>query len=180
MNKIGLTGNIASGKSEVEKILSDLGFCVIDLDKVTHKLYQNDTIKTKLEEVFKTSDRNSIAKIVFDDKTKLKNLEEIFHPILKEYITNIKSNKITFVSGALIYEAKFDSLFDKIIFVTADFDIRLKRLMMRNNLSKEEAIKRISSQNSKYISKADYIIENNTTKEELKQKVTVLLSKILK
>ncbi len=180
MNKIGLTGNISSGKSEVEKIISNLGYKVIDLDKVVHNLYDESDIKEKLYETFLTSNRKEIAKIVFNDKNKLKKLEEIIHPILKKYIQNLDNKETTFVSGALLYEAHFDELFDKIIFVDANLDIRLKRLMKRNNLTKKEALKRILVQNSDNIKKADYVIENNSNLEELKQKVTVLISKILK
>ncbi len=180
MNKIGLTGNIASGKSEVEKIISNLGFEVIDLDKIVHNLYEDNAIKEELLKTFSTSNRKEIAQIVFKDKNKLKKLEEIIHPILKNFIINLDDTKVTFVSGALLFEAHFDKLFDKIIFVDAPLDLRLKRLMKRNNLSKNEALVRITSQNSNYIKNADYIIENDSNLEELKQKVTDLLPKILK
>ena len=66
--KIGITGNIAAGKSEVETIIKDSGFIVYDLDKITHELYENESIKSQLVKVFNTSNRNEISKIVFNSK----------------------------------------------------------------------------------------------------------------
>ena len=178
MLKIGLTGNIASGKSEVEKILSDMGYYVHDLDKITHKLYESSDINKKIMKEFNTTDRKKISQIVFSDKNKLKTLENIIHPELKKFILNLKSDEIVFVSGALIYEAGFDYLFDKIIFVDSSYETRFLRLKKRNNLSYEEAKIRMDIQNPDNKSKADFIIENNSTIDNLKKQVIETLEKI--
>ena len=142
MIKIGLTGNIASGKSEVEKIFLKKGFIVVDLDKISHQLLENnDEVKMSILNKFNTLNRIELAKIVFGDLNKKKILEDIIYPKLKEYIINLfkinNDKRVVVVSGALIYEAGFNELFDKIIFVDANKDLRLKRLMKRNNLDKE-------------------------------------------
>ena len=80
----------------------------------------------------------------------------------------------------MLYETGFEVLFDKVILVTVDEDTQLKRLMQRNNLTKEEALKRIHSQlpqNDK-IQKADFIIENNFDLKNLEQQVEQVLSKL--
>ena len=174
MLKIGLTGNIASGKSTTEKILENLGYKVVDLDKVSHFLLENDCAKAILNE-FNTIERKKLADIVFKDKEKLKKLENIIHPEIKKYIQNFflenKNEQLVFVSGALIFEAGFNNLFDKIIFVDAPVDLRLKRLMKRNNLDKKAAILRISAQTENYKNKADIIIQNDKTESELVNQV---------
>lgn len=179
MLKVGITGNIASGKSQVEKMIKDFGYKVFDLDKTTHFLYENsDCLKKKLSLEFDTFERSEVSKIVFDDSEKLKKLENIIHPLIKDemfkiFEENKNENKI-FVSGALIFESGFNKFFDKIIFVDANSKTRLERLKSRNNLSEKEALKRIcAQQNNK--DKADIIIENNGSLEELKNKVTKAL-----
>lgn len=181
MIKIGLTGNIASGKSEVEKIFLKKGFIVVDLDKISHQLLENnDEVKMSVLNEFNTLNRIELAKIVFGDLNKKKILEDIIYPKLKEYIINLfkinNDKRVVVVSGALIYEAGFDVLFDKIIFVDANKDLRLKRLMKRNNLDKETALKRIDCQNDDNKTKADIIIENNSDIKDLNTKINNIIS----
>ena len=178
MLKIGITGNIASGKSEVEKIISSFGFLVVDLDIVSHKLLENDEeIKSAIFNEFQTLERKKIANIVFNNKEKLEKLNNIFHPILKKYILNLfnEASSTVFVSGALIYEAGFNNLFDKIIFVDSAYETRLERLIKRNNLTVEEAKIRLEKQNTKFKDKADFIVENDGDIGELKEKIQKIL-----
>ncbi len=178
MLKIGITGNIASGKSEVEKIISSLGFLVVDLDIVSHNLLENNKeLKSAIFKEFQTLDRKKIANIVFNNKEKLEKLNNIFHPILKKYILNLfnEAASTVFVSGALIYEAGFNNLFDKMIFVDSAYETRLERLMKRNNLTVEEAKIRLEKQNTKFKNEADFIVENDGDIEELKEKIQKIL-----
>lgn len=175
MLKIGLTGNIASGKSEVEKTLIDNGYKVLCLDFVTHYIYENDLdFKKDLISIFNTSERLEVAKIVFNNKDKLKILENLIYPKIKKYMENFfienKDKDKVIVSAAMLFESGFYKYFDKIIFVSANYDLRLDRLMKRNNLTIIEAKKRIQSQEDEdiKISKSDYIIYNNSTFEELR------------
>ncbi len=174
MLKLGLTGNIASGKSQVEKMLENKGYKVIDLDIVAHEfLENNEQIKTH----FKTLDRKIIANIVFSNANEKKYLESILHPLIYDFILEEfkKDYEKIVISGALLYEAGFDKLFDKIIFVDANYETRLKRLMARNNLDEKPAKQRLDAQNNNYKLKADYIIENNSTLEDLKKAIDLIL-----
>lgn len=181
MIRIAITGNIASGKSTVEKIIEELGFKVFDTDKIAHEILESSE---EIKEVFGTTDRSEIAKIVFNDKEKLTILENIIHPQVKEKILEIfsKEFKIVFISVPQLFEAGFENLFDKIIFVTANVDIRLERLMKRNSLTQKEALIRINAQNDEKdkINKSDYIIENNFDENELKIQVKNLLSILIR
>lgn len=179
MLKIAITGNIASGKSTVEKIIENNGYKVYDTDKIAHKILENSE---EVKKVFKTVDRKEIAKIVFSSPEKLKLLESIIHPKVKEEILKIfnSEEKLVFISIPQLFESGFDTLFNKIIYVTADRALRLERLIKRNNLTIEEAEIRINAQvDTNKIEKSDYIIENNTDLADLQNKVKEVLELIL-
>ena len=181
MIKIGLTGNIASGKSTVEAVVAQFGHKIADLDKVSHELLET-VCREEVLRVFGTIERKELSKIVFNDKNELKKLENIIHPRLKEYILKFfeenKNEKMLFISGALIYEAGFDKLFDKIIFVDAQYNLRLQRLMKRNSFDEEEAIKRINAQNDNFKDKADFVIQNDGSLDDLKINTAKILAEI--
>ena len=174
MLKLGLTGNICAGKSQVEKMLEDKKYKVIDLDVIAHKLLENNQ---QIKDHFKTLDRKKIADIVFSNSSEKKYLENILHPMLYNYVLDEfkKDYEKIVISGALIYEAGFSELFDKIIFVDAPYNLRLERLMKRNNLTIEEAKKRLDVQSSEYKTKADYVIENTSTLEDLAHAINLIL-----
>lgn len=178
MLKVAIVGNIASGKSTVEKIIQSKGFKVFDTDKIAHEILASN--KDIIKE-FGTNNRQEIAKIVFSNLNKLKKLESIIHPLVKKELEKIftRDEKIIFVSVPQLFEAGFESLFDKIIYITADENIRRERLMKRNLLTLKEAQKRINAQqeNDKK-ERSDYFIKNNDSLEDLKKKVLNILKEI--
>jgi dephospho-CoA kinase len=106
-------------------------------------------------------------------------LESIIHPQVKDKLQEIfnEDYDIVFVSVPQLFEAGFETLFDKTIYITADSEIRKKRLMERNSLTSEEAQIRINAQDeADKKDKCDFVIENNGNIEELKTKVKNLLS----
>jgi len=176
MLKVAIVGNIASGKSTVEKILEDKGFKVYDTDKIAHEILASSL---EVIELFGTNNRKEIAQIVFKDSKKLKELESIIHPIVKKEIKKIfiNTNETVFISVPQLFEAGFENLFDKIIYITAQENIRKERLIKRNSFTPEEAQKRINAQSEcNKIEKSDFIIENNGSLEELEQNIVQLLS----
>lgn len=188
---VGLTGGIVSGKSTVAKMFRDLGTKIIDADKLGHKVILphkpawEKIVKLFGKELLREDlsiDRKKLGEIVFGDQRLLKKLNEITHPeiikLIKEEIKLIKKKKdkkedILIIDAALIYEAKIDNLMDKIIVVYVEEDEQIKRLKKRDNLSAEEALKRIKSQMSinKKIKFADYIIDNSNSLDKTREQV---------
>ena len=102
------------------------------------------------------------------------------HPELKNIILNIfeenKEENAIFISGALLFKTGFNKLFNKTIFIDAKEEIRLKRLMKRNSLSKQQALSRLNLQDDS--NKADFIIENNSDIENLKIEIEKIIEKL--
>ncbi len=185
MLKIALVGNIASGKSLVSSFLKKNGIKVLSLDEVVHFLYDFDVELQKfLLDEFNSTKRADIAKIVFQDNEKKHKLEQFIFPKITEkmnlFFMDNKSQKFVVVEAPMLFEYKMESYFDKIIFVSSDENIRLERLIKRNNFDRKTAELRISSQISEKfkIKKADYLIYNNSTKDDLEFECKKLITKL--
>lgn len=188
---IGITGSIACGKSTVSDYLIDKGYTIIDADKLGHVALTSDDVKRKLAEKFSDEilenneiSREKLGKLVFGNDDNLKILNSIIHPKIKELILKLqeehKDEDLVFLDIALLYEANFVDLVEKVAVVYVDEDVQLKRLMTRNSLSKEEAVKRIESQMSprEKASLGDFVINNSYSKEDTFQQIDEILEKL--
>lgn len=195
MKKIAITGNIASGKSQVEKELILLGYKVIDTDKINHEILEKDekTIQ-EIKNSFISCDilndeerlsREKLGKIIFSDSEKKKILENILHEKIYEkleiFYENNKNEKLVFVSIPLLFEAKQENKFDKIVFVSAEEEIRLKRLIERNKYNIDYAKTRIAAQEKEEtkIAKSDFIIYNNSDLTNLRMQIEQVLQQLI-
>ena len=188
---IGITGSIACGKSTVSDYLIAKGYTIIDADKLGHVALTSDDVKRKLAEKFGDEilenneiSREKLGKLVFGNDDNLKTLNSIIHPKIKELILKLqeehKDEDLVFLDIALLYEANFVDLVEKVAVVYVDEDVQLERLMMRNSLSKEEALKRIESQMSpqEKASLGDFVIDNSYRKEDTFQQIDEILEKL--
>ena len=190
---IGITGSIACGKSTVSNYLKSKGYIVIDADKIGHEALDDDYVKEKLIVAFGNEilednkiNRQKLGELVFGNSSNLNVLNSIIHPeIRKKILEKIDKNndkELIFIDVALLFEAKFDDLVDKIIVVYVDENTQLTRLMKRNSISKKEALSRIVSQMSP-IEKAklgDYTVNNNLDVINTYEQVDKVLSELKK
>ena len=190
---IGITGSIACGKSTVSNYLKSKGYIVIDADKIGHEALDDDYVKEKLilafgNEILEDNkiNRQKLGELVFGNSSNLNVLNSIIHPeIRKKILEKIDKNndkELIFIDVALLFEAKFDDLVDKIIVVYVDENTQLTRLMKRNSISKKEALSRIVSQMSP-IEKAklgDYTVNNNLDVINTYEQVNKVLSELKK
>ena len=188
---IGITGSIACGKSTVSDYLITKGYTIIDADKLGHVALTSNDVKRKLAEKFGENilenneiNREKLGKIVFGNTENLKNLNSIIHPKIKELILKLqekhKDEDLVFLDIALLYEANFVDLVEKVVVVYADEEVQLERLMTRNSLTKEEALKRIESQMSpqEKASLGDFVINNSYNKEETFRQIEEIIERL--
>ncbi|MHB1686268.1 MAG: dephospho-CoA kinase [Ignavibacteriaceae bacterium] len=189
--KVGITGSIGSGKSTFSEFINEKGFKVINVDDLSKELLATDKqIKEKIiqefgEESFygEEIDKKYLAEKVFSDPTKVLKINLIVHPTVIKKIDllleeNIKKNNIVFAEAALIYEADMEELFDYIILVTSNEKLRLERKVRLENYSEEQFLKRNENQipDEEKKKRADFVIENNGTLEDLKKKTGFILN----
>lgn len=188
---IGITGSIACGKSTVSNYLKEKGYTIIDADKLGHIALTSDEVKEKLKKSFgyiilenNEISREKLGKLVFGNNENLKVLNSIVHPYIRKIILQLqekhRDERLVFLDIALLFEAGFEDLVEKIIVVHVDEKIQLARLMSRNALSKEQAMFRIESQmSSNDKSKlGNYVINNSNTKEETYRQIDLILDEL--
>ena len=188
---IGLTGGIASGKSTVSKYLAEKGFKVYDADKIAKDISEKKSVQEEIILTFgnkildenRNIDRKKLKEIVFENKEKLKQLNAIIHPKVIDFYRKLKeknTDETIIFDVPLLFESGIDKFCDKILVVISDYDVQLNRIVERDNIDKELASKIIKSQisNEERIKKADIVIENNTSLEELYEKVERFCEKI--
>ncbi|EAE9229295.1 dephospho-CoA kinase [Listeria monocytogenes] len=194
---IGLTGSVATGKSTVSNMIQQAGIPLVDADIAARKVVEPGTEGLKEivayfgEEILLadgTLDRAKLGEIIFKDKEKREKLNEITHPRVKDYMLEARERffrageELVFFDIPLLFESHLESLVDQIVVVWTTPETELKRLMERNNLTKEDALRRIESQmgiNEK-ARKADFVIDNNESLEKTQKQVYTFIERFVK
>ena len=196
MKVLGLTGNIASGKSTVARMLADMGARIIDADLIAREVVEPekpawiDIVKKFGPEILSPDgaiDRRRLGEIVFADEDKRRLLMDITHPRIKEAVRERLSEyrkenvPVVVIEAALIVESGgLREFLDGLIVVTADEEAQIERLIRRSGYTREEALARIGSQMpaGEKALHADYLIDNSGTEEETEGRVRRLWEEI--
>ena len=189
MKVIGLCGGSGSGKGTVSTVFSDLGIPSIDTDAVYREMTRSDSpCMQALAKAFGYDivadggglERSKLASIVFGDHEKLSMLNSISHQYIlaetRRRLASYKSEgyKAAIVDAPVLFESGFDSECDIVICVISDPDLRVKRIIERDGISQDAALKRLSNQipNEELVSRCDYVIYNNSGIDELKAQIS--------
>jgi dephospho-CoA kinase len=193
---IGLTGNIACGKTAVGHILLELGAeCYIDADAVVHKLYQaGQSIALQVAETFGHAvispdgsvDRRALGALVFQDAEAMRRLEAIVHPAvgvaLVSELARVSPTGIAIIDAVKLLEGGSGNFCQSKWMVICSEEQELARLMARNTLSEEEARARIRAQEpiAPRLALVDEVIDNSGSLEETRRQVIAAFDRFCK
>jgi dephospho-CoA kinase len=185
-NAIALTGGISTGKSTVCNLLKLHGFLIIDADKIAHKIL--DLNASKIEELFGTKyvenglvQRKELGKIIFSNEENKLKLEALLHPLIKEEIIKEsrvceEQNKTYFIDIPLFFEKMHYPIVKSVVVYTPK-ELQIERLIKRDNITKDEALLKISNQMDieKKKELSTYIIDNSKDLKHLQNEVEKLI-----
>jgi dephospho-CoA kinase len=186
---IGLTGGIGAGKSETLAAFERLGAATLSTDRVTHELLEDDQVRAALMERWGQEvasgdgvDRNRVGEIVFSNPDELAFLEGVLHPRVGVHVLEWRQNlgadvEVAVVEVPLLFEAAMEGAFDATVAVVAGDEIREARLRERGQPGLEGREGRQLDQAEKE-RRADHVIRNEGSIEDLESKVSELIDQI--
>ena len=193
---IGVAGGIASGKSTVTRVFERLGARVLDADAIGHELLRTDGLRDRIRGIFGEAvltpegevDRRALGRLVFGDEQARQRLNRLVRPAIRAEIRRrIAGMRGEGYDGAVVVDAPLlvdtgpTDLTDRVILVTAPAVTRKDRIIRRSGLSEGEAEQRIAAQvpDEKQARWADYVLENDSTLDELTQKAEAIWKRIV-
>ena len=190
-SRIVITGLIASGKSTVADILKEKGYDLISADEVNRELIKKggkNYIAIKNEPIFAPAfdgdslDKKKLAELIFSDKEKMERLNEISHTNIiggiNEMVENSKEDKV-FIEVPLFFKIKDRFPHDLVILVTASREVQIKRLMARDKIDYDFALRKIESQDEleEMKKQSDIIIDNSGDIESLRRQIEKIIER---
>lgn len=191
--RVGLTGGIASGKSTVSRMLSELGAVIIDADLIAREVVAKGTpglaqVVAAFGEEMLTADgemdRPKMGSLVFNDEAQRRRLESIVHPLVFERYAELEAaapaDGIVVHDVPLLVEAGRAGEFDAVIVVDVPEDIQIERMVRDRGMTEEDARARIAAQATREQRRAvaTYLIENTGTREDLRERVAEVFGKL--
>lgn len=188
--RVAITGGIGSGKSSVSDYLEKRGYSILRSDLIAKELMAQDAqVKEKLIEEFGDESYSDdklntkyLAANVFTNEENVQKINSIVHPPVMQKIDELtkeifKNNDIVFIETALVYEANLEDFFDYVLLVLADEKVRIERIINRENVTAEQVRARMQFQipDEEKKDDADFVLDNNTTLQELENRVEFLL-----
>jgi len=188
---LGLTGGIATGKTTVSQMLAQQGIPIIDGDQIAHQvLANNQSVQAQIQATFGKQlvqdgqvDRAALGKLVFGNQAALAQLNAITAPVIRKTImtemVQAKAHQVPLVvlDLPLLYEQHYETVCDGVLVIYLPVEKQLARLRARNQLSREDALKRINSQASlaEKRDRADFVIDNQGSLDQLKAQLKTVL-----
>ncbi len=187
--KIAITGSIGSGKSAFSGFIRDKGFTVLNADDISKDILAgNEEVRKKVIDTFgpdsftgKEINKKYLSEKVFTDPENVFKINSILHPLVIEKVNDLMKSELlnkdkVFTEAALIYEAEMEDMFDYVVLITAEKEVRYSRKSPQ--MSREDFEKRDFNQipDEEKKKRADFIFENNGSREDLNQKAILLLS----
>ncbi|OGP59317.1 MAG: dephospho-CoA kinase [Deltaproteobacteria bacterium RBG_13_61_14] len=188
MRVVGLTGGIASGKSTVARMFVELGARLVDADLLARQVVEPD--KPAWGEIAdhfgegvlnpdRTLNREKLAEIIFRDPDERRVLNDITHPRIGAEMLDLiqrfqrEGAAVVLIDAALLLESPATNWIRPVVVVTAEEEVRAERIMERDGLSQEQALARIRSQmrEDERKTRADYVIDNSGSLEDLQDRV---------
>ncbi|MDP4289935.1 MAG: dephospho-CoA kinase [Bacteroidota bacterium] len=187
MIKVGITGNIGSGKSTVARLFQMMGVPVFNADHQARVISEQNEVIEEIRKTFGNDvigndgflDRKKLASIVFNDVKKLSLLNTIIHPRVRDcfidWCTHYETVPYILHESAILFESGFADLCDKVIVVTAPQELRVKRIMQRDLLTREEILARMNNQwtEIRLVDMSDVEIVNDDNRSLIEQVKTV-------
>lgn len=186
MLNVGLTGNIGSGKSTVAQLLRARGAAVIDADVLAREATEDAQVLERIAKQFGPAvvrdgqlDRSALAAIVFGAEAKRLQLNGIIHPWVRHKAAKLLEDyreegfRVVVQDIPLLFEGSLQDSFDKVLVVTAPFELRMERARLRSGLDPAEFRKRDSAQwpLERKAELADYVLDNSGTEVQLEEQV---------
>jgi dephospho-CoA kinase len=180
---VGLTGNIATGKSVVGRLAAEKGALVLDADKIVHQILENDpSMQASVAVAFGsevrrsdgTIDRAALAEIVFSDESALRDLELLLHPaVRKEIFERIEAGdaSVVVIEAIKLLEGELVDVCDRVWVTRCPRDVQIRRLMVCRGMDAETAAVRVNAQNPQAakVARADVVIDTKDTIAETKE-----------
>ena len=190
---IGLTGSIASGKSTVAKMMTALGLPIVDADIVARDVVEPGTetlaliVKSFGDDILLedgTLNRSKLGDIIFHEPAKRKVLNDIMHPAIRQEMLRQRDayleagQKHVVMDIPLLFESKLQHFVERILVVSVSEEVQLRRLMERNQLSKEDALARMHSQLPMSVKEksAHAVIYNNENLQQTEEQLLKILT----
>ncbi len=193
MKIIGLTGGIGSGKSTVSDYLISKGFYVLDADRIAREIVlPGSEMLIELKAIFGAEiiledgslNRKKLGEIIFSDAEKKKVLDKLMHTrvleMIHERILEYHEGKIIFIDAPLLFETGLDRSVSEVWVIDVEDEIRIRRIMERDGLEREDILKRIRSQMGRKEKnrRADAVLDNSGDVKALYQQIEKLLENI--
>ena len=159
--KIGITGGIGSGKSYVCRLLKRRGIEVYDCDAAAKRLIRTSTrLRQQLQELIGSLQKADISRFLLASEENQQAVNAIVHPAVFQ---DFEESGMQWMESAILYESGADKLVDKVVVVTAPEDVRIQRVMIRDDITREKALQWIARQwpQEQVKARADYEIVND-------------------